>query len=415
MNWLTAQSHPLSESPTLARWHKAARISLVAGVVLAVGVWLVGGVGQPQTVRQFAYSYLLAYMFTLSLCLGGLFLVLLHHLLDAAWSVPIRRLAEHLACLLFPVMAVLWLPIGLLAPVIYPWMGPTPADHALHAKEALLNKPVWYIVSVALFLGWGYLAHQLRRWSLQQDQTGGADCTYRLRFHAAWGIFYFALSLTLAAILWVKSIQHQWFSTMYGVYYFAESVWTTLATVYVLSLGLRKAGPLRLVITPRQVHDLGVFWFAFTVFYAYIHFSQYFIIWNANIPEETFWYLQREQGTWGIVGLALIFGHFFLPFLALLRIDAKMTPAVTVPLAAWAWVMHFGDMAFNIMPPLHSSGFVFHVQDLACLAAVLGIVALAWLREFGRHAPFPLKDPRMTEALGVHEPPALVLAKTEVR
>jgi hypothetical protein len=158
------------------------------------------------------------------------------------------------------------------------------------------------------------------------------------------------------------------------------------------------------------MHDIGVLWFAFTVFYAYIHFAQYFIIWNGNIPEETFWYLQREQGGWWGYGMLIIFGHFFFPFLVLLRIDAKLSLAVMFPLALWAWLMHFVDVSFNIMPVLLKQGFserpaVFPLT-VACIALVGGILTLVWLWFFRRHPPFPLKDPRMLEALGLHHPQA---------
>ena len=169
---------------------------------------------------------------------------------------------------------------------------------------------------------------------------------------------------------------------------------------------LKKSGPLAQVITNRQIHDVGVLWFAFTVFYAYIHFSQYFIIWNANIPEETFWYIKREGGTWFHLGVLIIFGHFFVPFLALLRIDAKMTPAVTVSLAIWAWLMHYCDVSYNITPVLHPKGFVLHPLDLACLAFIGGVLALVWIKYFKAHPPYPQKDPRMQEALGLHHPQA---------
>jgi hypothetical protein len=390
----------------LSRWRPVPMILMGVGLLIA----LIGGFSAP---KSFGFAYLVAYIFFLSLCLGSLFLVLLHHLFDASWSVPIRRVAEHNACLLFPVMAVLWIPIGLLAPQLYPWMNIDPhADHALHAKEALLNKPAWYIISVALFVVWGFLAYRLRYWSRRQDETGAARCTYAMRFHAAWGIFAFAVTLTAAIILWSKSLEHQWFSTMYGVYYFAESVWTTLATMYVMVAILQRAGPLRPVITVRQVHDIGVLWFAFTVFYAYIHFSQYFIIWNGNMPEETFWYLKRENGTWWQFGMLLIFGHFFVPFLALMRIDAKLSLPVMIPLAGWAWLMHWVDVSFNIVPVHLPTGYSPGVfgMTLGCMALILGVLIFFWLRFFRAHPPFPLKDPRMLEALGLHHPQASSVA-----
>src|SRR6185295_412173 len=177
---------------------------------------------------------------------------------------------------------------------------------------------------------WIWLSYSLRKWSLEQDKTGDKDdarrvlCTRKMRVHSAYGIYAFSFTLTLAVIMWMKALEHQWFSTMYGVYYFAGSVWVALATLYVITVVLKKAGPLSGVVHTRQFHDIGVLWLAFTVFYAYIHFSQYFLIYNANIPEETYYYVKREAGTWRQIGFLLIFGHFVLPFLLLLRIDAKL-------------------------------------------------------------------------------------------
>lgn len=356
-------------------------------------------------IKQFAYSYLTAFMFFLSICLGSLFLVILHHLMDANWSVPIRRFLEHIACLLFPWMLILFIPILLLAKSqIYPWMqiANPDGDHALHVKKALFNENTFYLVSVALFCAWGFLAHGLRRASLEQDKTGAASCTVRMRRYAAGGIFVFAITLTLAAIYWMKSLQHQFFSTMYGVYYFAGSVWTTLATTYLLALKFKNEGQLKHVLRERQFHDIGVLLFAFTVFYAYIHFSQYFLIWNAGVPEETFWYVLREKGTWWYVGLLIIFGHFFLPFLALLRIDAKMKLSVIVPVCVWAWIMHYFDMQFNIMPVIHPNGVALGWQDVVCVAFIGTVLYQLFLKAFASHPPYPQRDPRIAETMGVY-------------
>ena len=163
-----------------------------------------------------------------------------------------------------------------------------------------------------------------------------------------------------------------------------------------------RTGPLDGVVHTRQYHDLGVLLLAFTVFYAYIAFSQYFLIWNAAIPEETFWYIQRENGTWWEIGMLLIFGHFALPFLALLRIDSKLALPVMVPLCFWAWAMHFCDLSFNIMPVIHPKHFWLDWRDLACLAFIGGVLGLVFVRYFNAHPPYPIKDPRLGESLGVH-------------
>ncbi len=214
----------------------------------------------------------------------------------------------------------------------------------------MLNPTVFYVRIVAYFVIWIALSFSLRRFSVAQDKDGAANWTNRMRVASYLGIFLFAITLTFAAIDWMKSLQHQWFSTMYGVWYFAGSVWTTLATVYVIAVVLRRTGPLKDVLYPTHFYYIGSLLLAFTVFYAYITFSQYFIIWNANMPEETFWYRLRERGTWWWVGMVVIFGHFFVPFLTLLRIDWKLKLAVMGPLAIWAWLMHFCDLSFNIMP-----------------------------------------------------------------
>jgi hypothetical protein len=396
---MSTHESPPTAPLDLTKWRKVPLLLIGAGGLLA----LIGAIANPV---EFGFSYLTAYMFFVSLCLGGLFLVIIHHLFDASWSVPIRRVTEHMGFLL-PVMAALFIPLAVLAPKLYPWMqiADPATDHALHAKEALLNKGAWYGLTVAVFVIWAFLSWRLRSLSLQQDRTGAAECTHKMRLCAGWGIFVFAITLTLAAILWVKSLEYQWFSTMYGVYFFAESVWTTLATVYVIMTILKRTGPLAPVLGQQQFYFLGSLWLAFTVFYAYIHFSQYFIIWNGNMPEETFWYLKREHGSWWGIAMLIIFGHFFLPFLALLRIDVKLNWSLMIPLAAWAWLMHYCDMSFNVMPAVaHPNGFKFDHVDLGCLAFIGGVLILVWIKYFKAHPPFPLKDPRLSEGLGVVPP-----------
>lgn len=393
------------ETPTLdmSRWRNVPNLLVGIGGVGA----LLGLILNPA---QFAHSWLLGFMFCLSLALGALFLVMVHHLFDAGWSVPIRRFCEHISNLVFPWLLAFFVPIALFAPELYEWMHveDPAADHALHAKYPLFTIAGFYLISAACFAIWWWLAKNLRAASLEQDRTGAAECTRRMRRYAAGGIVLFAFTLTFAVILWMKGMMYHWFSTMYGVYYFAGSVWLTLGTVYLITMVLKRNGTLTAVLHEHQFYFLGSLLFAFTVFYAYIHFSQYFIIWNANIPEETFWYVLREQGTWWYVGMIIIFGHFFLPFLALLRIDLKLTFWWMTPVCVWTWLMHYFDLSFNIMPSLHPEGFplLWMWLDLACLALMVGLLTRAFLAAFRRHAPYPVKDPRLCEAMGISVPPA---------
>lgn len=193
---------------------------------------------------------------------------------------------------------------------------------------------------------------------------------------------------------------------MYGVYYFASSVWLALATTYVIALVLKRTGPLEHVVGNRQFHDIGVLFLTFTVFYAYITFSQYFLIWNAAIPEETFWYVKRERGSWWGIGMLILFGHFVVPFLLLLRIDFKLNAAVMIPLCVWAWMMHFCDMSFNIMPVLHPEGFKLNWIDVACMAFFAGVLSKVFLKDLNSHPVYPQRDPRIAETMGVYVEPA---------
>jgi hypothetical protein len=381
----------------LSRWRNVPMMLMAAGGTVS----LIGWVAYP---KQFAYAWLLSFMFFLSLGLGALFLVLAHHLFDAGWSVAVRRFCEHIACLL-PWMALLFLPIAILAKTIYPWMTKNPhLDGALKAKQPLFTEPMFYVVAAFCFLVWWFLTNRLRYWSLKQDETGDALPTHRMRFYSGLGVFLYAITLTLGAIMWVKSLQYQWFSTMYGVYYFAGSVWLTLATVYVMTMILDRQGVLAEVLHEQQYYFIGSLMFAFTVFYAYVTFSQYFIIWNGNMPDETFWYILRERGTWWYVSMIIIFGHFFVPFLALLRIDVKNVFSFMVPLCGWAWLMHWIDLSFNIMPVLHPDGFPWQWIWLSagCGAFMAGFLARLFLRAYAAHPPYPLKDPRLTEAMGIY-------------
>ncbi len=383
----------------LEKWRKLPAVLMGAGAVLA----LLGFVFKRE---HFAYAWLLSFMFFLSLSLGALFLVLVHHLFDAGWSVPIRRFCEHIAALLFPWLALLFVPVALLARSIYKWMSTPQVDHAIAAKQPLFTPTMFYVTAGLCFLVWWLLSNRLRHWSVAQDKTGEAKATYRMRFYSAIGIFLFAVTLTLAAIMWVKALQYQWFSTMYGVYFFAGSVWAALATAYVITMILDRQGVLTEALHEHQYYFLGSLLFAFTVFYAYIHFAQYFIIWNGNMPEETFWYVVREKGTWWYVGLVIIFGHFFIPFLALLRIDVKHVFPFMLPLCAWAWLMHWVDLSFNIMPVLHENGFPFGLLwvDAGCFAFMGGLLAAVFLKAYASVAPYPVKDPRLVEAMGFFHP-----------
>jgi len=356
--------------------------------------------------HEFGFSWLLAFMFYYSLALGALFVVMVHHLTDAGWSVGIRRFCEHIASLLFPWLAILFLPILVLGKKIYSWMNFDPTTNNLVAAKLPVFTCSGFIITSAIFFGiWWLLTSQLSRWSLKQDETGAAECTHKLRFYSGWGIVAYALTLTYSGVLWMKATQYEFFSCIYGVYFFSDCAWIGLATIYVIAAVLLRQRILSPVLKQNYFYFIGVLFFGFTLFSAYTEFAQYFVVWNANMPEETFWYLIRERGNWWWLSMILIFGHCFLPFFVMLPEKVKLNFKIMIPVCLWAWVMHAADLGFNIFPAWHPYGYPLKWiwLPLGTLMFMGGFLATIFLKKFNAHPPYPQRDPRLLEAMGVSQ------------
>lgn len=354
---------------------------------------------------EFGLSWLLAFMFYYSIALGALFVVMVHHLTDAGWSVGIRRFCEHMSSLLFPWLAIFFLPVGLLAPKIYSWMtaGSAATNNLIAAKQPVFTVPGFWITSALFFVVWWFLSSRLSKLSLEQDKTGAVECTRKMRFHSGWGIVAFALVLTFSGVLWMQAVSYQWFSAMYGVYFFASSAWAALAFIYVIAVALLRRGILTPVLKQNYFYFIGVLLLGFTLLSAYTEFAQYFVVWNANVPEETFWYLIRENGNWWTLSMLLILGKFFVPFFALLPVHTKTNFKVLIPTCVLIAVMHAADLAFNILPASHPNGYnlKWFILPLGCILFMGGVLGKIFIAKFNAHPPYPQRDPRLLEAMGV--------------
>jgi hypothetical protein len=390
----------------LSIWRKLPAVLMFIGGLLSVIAVIFSFSHERDGGASFGLSWLLAFIFYYSIALGALFLVLVHHLTDAGWSVGIRRFCEHIASFLRVPLIVLFLPVAGFAPQIYSWMTFDPAaNNLVAAKLPVFTMPGFYVTSAIFFGIWWLLTSRLCALSLAQDKTGAADCTRKMRFHAGWGIVAFALTLTFSGVLWMKATSYQFFSCIYGVYFFSDCAWIGLATVYVIAALLQRQGALAPVLKPHYFYFLGVLLLGFTLFSAYTEFAQYFVIWNANTPEETFWYLIRERGNWWALSLILIFGHFFVPFFVLLPEKVKENVKIIVPVCLWVWLMHALDLAFNIFPARFAYGFPLHLlwMPIGTLLFMGGFLANSFVKKFSAHPPYPQRDPRLLEAMGVSQ------------
>jgi hypothetical protein len=345
---------------------------------------------------RFYASYLVAWLFAVSIALGGLFFVLLHHAVRAGWSTVVRRLAEHLAATM-PLLAVLFVPVAVGLAELYPWARPEAAGDPLLAAKAGWLSPGFFLVRAAVVLGaWSLLAWWFRRRSLAQDGSGDPAISRRLKALAPPALIVFGLTLTVGAFDWIMSLDPHWYSTIFGVYFFAGSVVAVFATLILLAAAARPAGE---VITAEHRHDLGKLLFAFVVFWAYIAFSQFMLIWYGNLPEETVWYAHRTAPGWEGATVALAAGHFVLPFFFLLSRAVKRRPATLVAGAVWMLAMHYLDLYWLVMPSLEPHGLDPHPLDAATLVAVVGFGAGA-LGLLARRRPLvPVRDPRLAESL----------------
>jgi len=379
--------------------HAWNRIPAIGGGVAVLGAigCAVLGMGNP---RQFFFSWLVAFLFFLTLALGGLFFVLIQYASQGAWGIVVRRLGETFFTTL-PVMAVLFVPVLFGLHDLYEWThaDEVAKDALLQWKSPFLNVPFFLIRAGIYFVCWSAIALLYYRASRGQDDTGNAAVSARLRKFAGPAIIVMALTQSFAAIDWIMSLTPHWYSTMFGVYFFAGSFVGFIALLSVTVAAMRRAGLIDAVVTPEHMHDIGKFLFAFTCFWAYIAFSQFFLIWYANLPEETIFFKARITGSWKAVSILLMVGHFGAPFLYLMGRDVKRRNWSLALGGAWILAMHFVDLYWQVMPTLHPEGVRPSMLDVAAFLAVGGcfVAAAGWLMR--RQALVPVRDPRLAESL----------------
>ncbi len=370
--------------------------------MLAIGVLGIAGsiAGYFVDSKQFLHSYLTAFTFWVSLGLGGLFFTMLHHLVNAQWSIVLRRLVENIMYTL-PVMFIFFIPIALGLGGLYKWTDATvvAADHLLSQKSAFLNTGFFLVRTVAYFAIWTFLAFKLYALSIRQDQGHSAELTASFRKVSAPGIILFALTTTFAAWDWLMSLDAHWYSTIFGAYYFAGSTMAVMAFTLILVVWMGRKGVLKKEITPEHYHDLAKLTFAFIVFWAYMGFSQYFLIWYANIPEETIWYQHRWVGSWKAVSLVIVFGHFCLPFLFLITRAAKRSGPWLIFVCLWMLIMHYVDLYWLVFPNFSHHGAHFSWMDLATMMGIGGVFVWYFWKRFASRPLLPVGDPRLEASM----------------
>ena len=377
----------------------------LAGGIGAAALLVSFGVGFTSDPKRFLHSYLVAFAWVLSLGIGALWWVTLQHLVNAKWSIAVRRVGELLAQNM-PLLAILSLPIIITTAMgndaLYVWANhdKVHADHLLHHKAPYLNIKFFVIRCVFYFGFWVFLSRFWLKKSLEQDRSGAPELPGKLQTASAPSMILLALTLTFAAIDFLMTLEPAWFSTIFGVYFFAGCVVSFHSLFALVLMWLQSQGHLVKSVTIEHYHDIGKMMFAFTVFWAYIAFSQFMLIWYANVPEETFWYKLRFTGEWTYLSAVLLFGNFVLPFAGLLSRHIKRNKKTLGFWAVWILVVHWLDIYWLVMPALHTEEIPFHWLDLTCWIGVFGVflAGTAFAAKKNVHL-VPIKDPRLQKSL----------------
>ncbi|MDB4265272.1 hypothetical protein N9891_00830 [bacterium] len=432
---------------------KIAKLQFIAGIVGGLGLiasiiylWVGGGVEDAHTPEHessmahgsYAFSWLFAVFFVLTIAMGGCFWTFLHNLSNSGWGTSVRRMMENVG-FVFPFLILFCIPFLFpqVQQYLWEWMTSYKAateahsgmeasdalmlstnahDHLLAAKTFYLNPGFWLARFVTYFVGLGFFIWLVRKFSIAQD-TETKPSTKNLfaaRKHSSWSMIVFGVTLTFLSLDLVMALDYSWFSTMFGVYIFAGSALNSMAVLILTGIFLQRAGYLKNVVTQEHYHIMGKLCFAFTVFWAYVSFSQFFLIWYANITEETRYFLLRNTENWNLVSLSLVFMHFALPFLALLRSDVKKKPTFMVILCTYILFMHAVDVYHMIIPERGPSvGLVVKhtpqlwlagswVGDILALIVTISGFLFFYLRNLSSAALYPHRDPRILESANLH-------------
>jgi hypothetical protein len=349
-------------------------------------------------------SYLIAFYFWNGLTIGSMAVLMVHHLSGGAWGLVARRIWEA-STRTWPLMVLLFIPIWIKMPVLYPWTSAAmQADPIIHDKAAYLNVPFFTIRAVLYFAIWGILIFFLNKWSREQDEgpvmlPGPLD--RRFRVLSGPGLVLYVITITFMSVDWVMSLDPHWFSTIFGILTLGGQGLSTLAFTILVLASLSRVRPISTVLSADNLHDISKLMFGFVLLWGYFNVSQLLIIWSANLPEEIPFYLERLHGHWMPISVLLLIGQFVVPFFLLLSRSLKRNPRKVQWIAAIIIFMRIIDIAWTIAPApvFERTGSTLSWVDFAAVAGLGGLWLPLFWRNLAGRAVVPAKDPYFKDAL----------------
>jgi hypothetical protein len=369
---------------------------LLVGIVAAILAFVL----EPA---RASFSSLLLFVYLMGLGMCSLFLVALEYLTDAVWSVAFRRISEFMTPLIFiaPLFAI---PVLFNMHDVFHWshQEAVQTDKILQWKSPYLNMSFFLIRFIAIVGIMTLFFYLIIRNSGKQDKNPDQKYTRINVKLAAILIPFFGISITLISIDWLMSLEPHWFSTIFGIYYFAGSLLSAFAVLTLFSVKLKEWKILPDFLGRDHFYNLGAFMFAFVNFWAYIAFSQLLLIWYANIPEETFWFIAKFNGSWKYFSIGLILVQFIIPYAALVSQPSKSNYKRLKIMSVWIIFAHLYDLYWLVMTTFDKNGIVFGWIEIGFIILGIGVVLLLFRFVYAKRNLIPVGDPKLNRCINFH-------------
>jgi len=338
---------------------------------------------------------LLAYFFFLMLGLGGVVFTTIQYAANARWSIVVRRIAEGMGA---------YIPISAAFFLIYVIFGynniQTFESGGIkvydHIKKAWLTTPAVLFKGVLFYAVWIYMAHLIRKNSLDSDKTKDPAVFKKNQKLSIIFLIVFGYTFSLHCIDLLKALEPRWFSTIFGVYCFSGMFLSTMVVISFISMAMSKRRAVGDAIQPRHRYDLGTWIMAFSVFMVYIGFSQYMLIWYANIPEETFFLIIRSENGWEYLFVLLPLLKWLIPFAFLMPQGFRANRGIHIFVGCAILLGQFLDLYWIIAPAFSMELVLPGLAHIGAFLALLGVWGASVERVYRSHSVLPMGDPYLT-------------------
>lgn len=376
--------------------NKLLKVLLLSGVLGLLSLFYINRSSGP-----FYLDYLSVYGYFISLSIGATFLILLMYLTRAGWGVVIKRVPEHLMSLL-PIYALLFIPILFGLDHIFEWLDPSHIAHdpLIQAKLPYLNLEFFVVRNIIYFVVFSVVSSYYWKNSIRQDNSNkeeSSEITKNLQRKSPLAILLMSLVTSFASFDWLMSLYPHWFSTIFGIYYFAGCMVFVLAVTILIYEILLRYNLVKDYPNTEHFHDLSKLLYGFVIFWSYVSFSQYFLTWYANIPEFTQWYYPRLIGEWKVLFFTLIILHFLLPLFGFMSRHVKRSGTGRISFCLLFIIIHYLDIRFIVYPNFTSVNSISGNEYLLLIVFSLIIIPLISFKIL-KYKILPENDPRYSES-----------------